>query len=294
MKTKTIQKTINSKIESWMNSIVEHAKTMPEPLKTKYCKLAEGIKTNYIVTGGCIVSMLQQQEPNDFDVYFINAEFVKEIAEYYVEKIGSAQDCKVEIQDDGGVKIIVKSSGIIRATDAQKKKKKKNDFIPLSITDNAITLSDGVQFILRFTGSPEEIHKNFDFAHTKCYQTSKGIVLDPFALECILTKTLKYTGSLYPVSSIIRARKFVRRGWTISAGELLKIMYDVSKLDLDDVGVLKEQLIGVDVTYFYQFIKALIEKQDKFDRGYLFELIDAIFDEQIDEDHFDREEEEEN
>lgn len=294
MKRKTIEATIRRKIDDWANSITQYSKK--DKALAKYALLAEGIKKHYIVSGGCIVSMLQQQEPNDFDVYFDDVEFCAELAEFYLQRIGCDQNDEVRVhkEDDNRVIVMIKSSGMLRASEKAKKDKKKNDFIPLSITDNAITLSDGVQFILRFTGSPETIHKNFDFAHTKCYQTSEGLVLDPLALECILTKTLKYTGSKYPLSSIIRTRKFIRRGWTISAGEMLKIMYDVSKLDLENIDVLKDQLIGVDVTYFHTLITALTKgKADgvAFDRTYLCSVIDLVFDEPNEEDHNDHDDE---
>jgi hypothetical protein len=95
---------------------------------------------------------------------------------------------------------------------------------------------------------------------------------------------LIYQGSFYPVTSIIRAKKFIKRGFNISAGEMLKIMFQISSLDLTDPNVLEEQLIGVDVAYFDLLITTLrnkFEKNPKFElsNNYFNKLIDKIFNE---------------
>ena len=149
----------------------------------------------------------------------------------------------------------------------------------LAITSNAITLANNVQVVLRFVGPAEEIHKNYDFVHATNYYTSeKGLVLHQAALESILARELKYVGSLYPVCSIFRIKKFINRGWTITAGETLKILFDVHKLDLCNIEVLKDQLTGVDTTYFEAMIHSLRANERNIDRHYLFEVINRVFD----------------
>jgi hypothetical protein len=49
----------------------------------------------------------------------------------------------------------------------------------------------------------------------------------------------------------------LKRGWNISAGEMLKVMFQISELDLKNPDVLEEQLIGVDVAYFSALINIL-------------------------------------
>ena len=139
--------------------------------------------------------------------------------------------------------------------------------------------------MLRFVGDAEHIHKNFDFIHPTNYFTYKeGFVRNLAAVESILTKQLRYQGSYYPVTSIIRAKKFTKRGFNISAGELLKIMFQISKLDLSDPNVLEEQLIGVDIAYFSILIDALRQKfktdaDFKLSTDYFNALIDKVFNE---------------
>src|SRR4030042_1466551 len=152
-------------------------------------------------------------------------------------------------------------------------------YIPTFFSPNAISLSNNVQIITRFHGNNEEIHKTFDFIHATNYFTFKdGLVTNKEALESIICKQLKYQGSLYPLTSIIRMKKFIKRGWNINAGEILKIMFQISELDLKNPNILEEQLIGVDVAYFAQLIEILrTVSPEKITSSYLNEIIDRVF-----------------
>lgn len=157
---------------------------------------------------------------------------------------------------------------------------------PVFISANAITLSNGVQLVVRFIGEPEVIHKFYDFIHCTCYWKSWDgeLVLPAAALEAIITKELRYVGSLYPLCSIIRIRKFVARGWQINAGQILKMCVQLGQLDLLNPAVLEDQLTGVDAFYFQQVIERLKEKQAELgetgkpvDSTYLMTIIDRMF-----------------
>jgi hypothetical protein len=179
-----------------------------------------------VVTGGCIASMLLGEKVNDFDIYF---------------------------RSD------VAASKIRHAVVKMYPLKEKSPGMPLSIlaiTPNSVTLSNKTQLITRFTGTPEEIISNFDFVHCTNYWTKKeGLVLNQPALESLLAKDLKYCGSKFPICSIIRTKKFIRRGWKISAGQYLKVCLQLSSLDMEDMGVVRAQLTGVDVGYFSQLLE---------------------------------------
>ena len=160
---------------------------------------------------------------------------------------------------------------------------KQEPYRPVFLSDNAITLSNKVQLVIRFYGDPAEIHRNYDFIHCCNYWTpDEGVMLNPLALESILTKNLQYQGSAYPVCSVIRMRKFLKAGWHINAGQILKMLFQISALDLTDIEVLEEQLTGVDAAYFYQVIeyckKRLVEEPDfKVTAPYLCSIIDKIW-----------------
>lgn len=133
--------------------------------------------------------------------------------------------------------------------------------------------------VVRFFGTAEQIHKNYDFLHcTNYWESSTGrLTLHPNALEALLARELVYVGSKYPICSMFRIRKFLDRGFTINAGNMLKIGMQISDLDLTDVSVLQDQLIGVDTQYFTEIIKALQERGGTVTHSYLTEVIDRLF-----------------
>jgi len=306
---------IRQKIDEWLSSIEDE-------------ELRGEVGENCIVTGGAIVSMLLNEDVNDYDVYFTNKETAKKIAEYYVKKFlknppSTFKDDKKHevaisvIDSDDRIKIVVKSQGvaseegtdeyqyfemtpeadpssdafienvtsILRANDkSAKAQKNAPDYRPIFLSSNAITLSGGVQLVIRFYGSPEEIHKNYDFVHCTNYWVSatNELVLRPEALEAILTKELVYIGSRYPLASLIRTRKFIKRGYSCNAGQYLKMCWQVSELNLNDIKVLEDQLVGVDAAYFQVLVDALKSEQKKsadfsYNYSYIAELVDKVF-----------------
>jgi len=300
MKAKIIKAVIRKKVDQWLESIdVESVRELA--------------KENTIVTGGCIASMLLNEKVNDFDLYFRNKETAEAIARYYLRKFKASKHANGEsypsmgIETEGDrVKIVIVSSGIATEkgkitalqTDGEEnetdqmddhikelvtekeKDEPKQKYRPVYITANAITLSDKVQLIIRFYGEPDEIHRNYDFVHcTNYWQSWDGYLeLNKAALESLITKELRYIGSLYPLCSIIRSRKFIKRGFTINAGQYLKMAMQLNGMDLHIPEVLEEQLIGVDVAYFGQVIEQVKEKDpEKIDSTYLMTIIDKIF-----------------
>lgn len=301
MQAKTIKVVLSKKTNAWLGTIKD------EGLR----KLA---REDMIVTGGSIASMLLGEKVNDFDIYFRTAEVARQVAEYYVRwfiELHPKMAIKPQVKvDNGRVRIVIKSAGVAggenqetyeyfetndpegqraesyldAAADAVEESKKAPAYSPIFLTENAITLSRDIQLIIRFNGTPDEIHKNFDFVHCTSYWLGKEIdlVLRPAALESILCKQLRYVGSLYPICSVMRTRKFLKRGWSITAGQYLKILMQVSELNLQDIETLREQLTGVDSAYFQEIINCLQRRSDEtgqkeIDKTYLFQLIDRIF-----------------
>ena len=166
----------------------------------------------------------------------------------------------------------------------EKEGDQKEAYRPIFLSTNAITLSDKIQLVIRFYGEPEAIHKSYDFTHCTNYYDhgKKELVLKQEALECLINKELKYQGSKYPLCSVIRTRKFIKRGYHINAGQYLKMCFQLSQLDLTNIDVLEDQLVGVDSAYFSQLINGLRAKQEndptfKVEESYVVSIIDKIF-----------------
>ena len=305
MKAKTIKSVLCKKFRAWLESIED------EPLRQLAAE-------NSIITGGSIASMLIGEKVNDYDLYFRTKEVAEKMAKYYVDQFkknptpkfagGGEVTITVWVTEDR-VKIVVKSAGIAgeeandnykyfeqiqdpesidaaeyvedvtKAVDDAKDKTKK-PFRPIFLSTNAITLADDIQIVIRFWGEPDQIHENYDFIHCTNYWTSwdNHLELRPKALEALLARELRYVGSKYPVCSLIRTRKFIKRQWVINAGQFLKMVMQVNDLDLTNLSVLEDQLTGVDAAYFEQLVQALRERDpERVDKAYLVEIIDRIF-----------------
>ncbi|MDR1902050.1 MAG: hypothetical protein LBQ88_07215 [Treponema sp.] len=157
---------------------------------------------------------------------------------------------------------------------------KKEKYRPVFFSSNAITLSNKIQIVTRFYGDAAEIHKNFDYLHATNYWTSATgqVEFNMAAYEACHNKELIYVGSKYPVCSLFRMRKFLSRGFTISAGEILKVAMNINEFNLTKIPVLRDQLIGVDSAYFNSLIEALKNKQDgQVNRSYVTELINRMY-----------------
>jgi len=292
MKTKTVKKVIVKKLNNWLETIEDVA-------------LRDKVRDNILLSGGCIASMLTKEPVNDYDVYIKDMNVLIKLSEYYCpgkvldgrkreeylknrfpevfenngltqdgEKYVAEQWVRVSNLKKDQVKLDVHGVG-----ERIKINEETDKYKPVFLSQNAISLSNEIQIVLRFHGDSKEIHKTFDFIHATNYFTFKeGLVLNPAALESLLTKTLVYQGSLYPLTSIIRMKKFLARGYTINAGEILKIMFQISELNLRDIEVLEEQLIGVDVAYFSTLIDALRNVDpSKLSSGYINKMIDRVF-----------------
>jgi len=188
----------------------------------------------------------------------------------------------VQPVEDGGLSLIGGTGADFVEGVVEEVVKAKGAYTPLFLTDNAITMTDKVQIIIRFYGTAEEIHKNFDFVHCQGvydYATNE-LHLSEATLKSLLSKQLVYSGSLYPIASVLRLRKFIKRGWNISAGQVLKILHQISKVNWDNPDQLREQLMGVDVAYMHQLIGALNSRDSgqRIDQAYLAGLLDTVFD----------------
>lgn len=162
-------------------------------------------------------------------------------------------------------------------------KGKDRPYSPVFFTNNAITLTGDIQLVIRFFGEPAKLHTNYDFVHCMSYYDYRSDKLEvtPDAMQCMLERTLVYAGSLYPLCTLMRLRKFISRGWRIDAGEMLKIAYNVGEVNFQDPDMLKEQLMGVDVAYMHQFIGALTIARKEGKRitpTYFAELLDRCYD----------------
>ena len=215
-------------------------------------ELAEDLRKHCFVSGGAITSLLQGEQPNDFDIYIDNLDVLYKICVYYTNQWNNNHKRKKSFtilkhndEYNNRIEIQVTSSGIVNDNDVDTQDEDYNideqddnidDIIDdkikyrvRCITSNAISLSDDIQIICRFCGNPEQIFKNYDFIHTMQAYTrmDDNLILNTNSLVSIMCKRLQYQGSLFPICSLFRMRKFIKRGWTISSMEIFKIAYQI-------------------------------------------------------------------
>jgi hypothetical protein len=250
MKAIAIEKLLKGLSDNFLNSIKDEI-------------LKEEVKNNFFIAGGCIPSMMLNEFVSDFDIYFTNKETADKIREYY----------------KGNIVFPVMMNYTVETTDEFTKIKyneevKKNSFLPIFISPQAITLTDKVQLITKFYGEPKDVVENFDWAHLKSYFKYPKLFINDSTYRLINEKELIYTGSRYPLSSFLRTRKYIKKGWTISAKESLKIALELAKYDLTDLIVLRDQLMGVDPLYMLSVLKEIEGKKWEIDE--LIEKLDNL------------------
>lgn len=299
---------LKQKVCEWLESIEDDS-------------VREAAARDTIVTGGAICSMLLGESVNDFDIYFRSIGTAEAVAEYYVKKFNdtkkltvsdgvrpytpevrreSIKNIKGETEDR--ICIFMQSAGVagedqgdyayfetlsedeaIKFAESlgEKEEVELSKYRVTFMSQNAITLSDKIQLVIRFHGEPDKIHDNYDFVHATCYwdHGNSNLHLPAQAMESMLSRSLIYKGSLYPIASVFRTKKFIERGWRITAGQQLKMMWQISEINLSDYEVLREQLTGVDAAYMHQLINALkgVDPQ-KINSAYVSKIIEKIFD----------------
>jgi hypothetical protein len=260
------------------------------------------VKANMFIAGGAINSLTCNEEPNDIDLYFIDSNAAAFVIEYIVRAIKS-----IFLFRDGVFQSLAVSAN---ATDYVKNTKTitlsfslagrpidlktLNEMIANSssmkstgvhFSSNAISFSlhkVKYQVITRFIGEPEDVVECFDFAHCKNFFLPHRNVLSISnkAMMAQATRQLVYEGSMFPLTSMVRVKKFVRRGWSINAGELLKIGMQMNDFDWTNKEVLKDQLLGVDTRQFEELIDRLDKKHpddQPIPRESLLEEVSKIF-----------------
>ena len=265
--------------------------------------IAHELLQETVVTGGCIASLLLKEPVNDYDIYFKSQKALAKVLDYFNGLMDAGTNIAAVYTHDVGatkgayrrtifyatcdeIKDILDTPalshiGLNLGGSGQWSQPKTaipegKKYWPIFASQNALTLSDKVQLVFRFTGSPEEIHKNYDFVHaTNYFTTAEGLVLNTDACAALMARELIYRGSRYPLASIFRTRKFIKRGWNIHIANYVKMAMQLNAMDLTDLHTLRDQLTGVDAAYLGWIIKKC-EAEGAVTESYVCELVDRI------------------
>jgi hypothetical protein len=136
------------------------------------------------------------------------------------------------------------------------------------------------QLITRFSGTPQEIFKNFDFTITTGafdFETGEFVFGDRF-FQDLSAKKLVYQGaSHYPICALYRTKKYQERGYKVPGSTLMHIALSIVRLEIKNYRELKEQLSGVDTCYLQGLLDSYSEKgMDELPVDYGQFLVDAF------------------
>lgn len=154
---------------------------------------------NVLVAGGSIGSLIRNETPNDYDLFFRNQETVNLISNYYQQ------------YDNSG------------------------NFRIITITENAVTFENGIQLVLKYSGDLKQLWNNFDFRHTKIgfdYRTKQIQYDNQAVLDAINNKELFYE-DFNKVNNLDltleRVIKRINEGWGINRPSYLTLLKTYSE-----------------------------------------------------------------
>jgi hypothetical protein len=156
-----------------------------------YKTCVQDINAIIYLTGGAIASLLQGEEPKDWDFYFTFKSDM-EFFETYIKNFES------EIKEFDG-------------------KYKELGFNGRMVTANATTMSNGASFITMMYGKPDEVRSTFDYVHCLPYYDlfTDKLHISSLQYDCCVHKSLIVNNK--EAYKEYRNIKFRDRGYTVYA-----------------------------------------------------------------------------
>lgn len=169
------------------------------------------------IAGGAITSIFSGTKINDHDIYFLEDSGIEKAIAYFIGK---------------GYRQTMKTDNAI----TYKRKTNNGNRVVQLITNPS------------FIGMPRNVFKHFDFVHCMGAYLNGKIHMHDMFLECIAERRMVFNpGTAYPIASLIRSKKYMNRGYSISGLEIIKMALTIHALEIKNVGDLKKQLMGIDV-----------------------------------------------
>jgi hypothetical protein len=223
------------------------------------------------IAGGAVTSLLTKSKVNDYDLYFKDAHVAALVVQALNDRVpftGGAYVLTPRAPEPYHADTMTMSLSADVVASGNKAPVEGQTRL-VFISDNALTmeikgLDAKVQCIFRFIGQPTDVLQSFDFAHCRFFYDPaideiKGSVV---GLSALATKQLVYEGSLFPLTSLLRVKKFVKRGWTLDPLQQLLILQNAIKFDWSDREVVLDQLKGVDTNSFQPLLRKLEAETD--------------------------------
>ena len=199
----------------------------------------------FFIAGGALTSVFSGRRINDLDLFFRDeADFL---------------ELRKKIENGGGVPSFQTASAL-----------------------SYIIEGERVQLIKKYFGDPWFIISVFDFticraAYNPAADLDSQFILGDDFLYDLAQKTLHYIPGDFPISSLWRIQKFIRRDFKLPAIDAIKLALTINNLQIGNYETLKDQLEGIDTLFLKDLTDAMIEKKDEiYDFGTAIEFMENI------------------
>ena len=196
---------------------------------------------NVLVAGGSIGSLIRNETPNDYDLFFRNQETVNLISNYYQQYDNSGNFRIITITEnavtfENGIQLVLKPRARFGDNSDFRHTKIGFDYRIITTTENAVTFENGIQLVLKYSGDLKQLWNNFDFRHTKIgfdYRTKQIQYDNQAVLDSINNKQLFYEAFNRDLKNLDltlkRAIKLINRGWGINRPSYLILLKQYSE-----------------------------------------------------------------
>lgn len=179
------------------------------------------------IAGGAVTSVFSSEKINDFDLFFPSQDALNAAC----ENVLSDPD-KTSLRTDSAVSFIVGGTRI--------------------------------QLVKAVVGNPDDVIKKFDFTICQAAWDGKQFHFAPDFMQHLSQRRLVYNiNSDYPICSLYRARKFIKRGFHFSGIDAIKLGLRIQALRIDNCGELRRQLMGIDTLFLKELTDSLAGQEEK-------------------------------
>ena len=183
------------------------------------------VSSGAIIAGGAITSIFSGSKINDFDIFFrTQSDLEKALASVPHDDKTIVTDCATSFIADG----------------------------------------HRVQLIRVLTGEPKAIIRLFDFTICQAAYDGKQFFFGPDFMHHLAQRRLVFNiEAEFPVCSLYRALKFVKRGYQLSGMEAVKLGLRIQSLKIVTYADLRRQLMGIDTLFLKDLTDSLAGKAEK-------------------------------
>lgn len=203
-------------------------------------------KHRVIVAGGAVVSVFNNTEINDYDVYC------------------KSTDDVIALKEDLLVNGFVLKSDTVNA------------FTFIKVSGDHRLVVQLIKYDKFCLESVDDTFKSFDFyccMGAYDFEKSEFILHDRFLIDNLEKKLIFNPLSEYPICTLHRVLKYQKRGYSISGSEIVKLSLCIQGLVLNDYRDLRDQLQGIDTIQLMPITDLLMKTpKEKYDKDKIFKF----------------------